>query len=525
MNHLLAGVQAGGMRDPRAWQPPTVAELQQLLPQYEITAFIARGGMGAVYKGVQRALNRTVAIKILPLDCGVEGEANFPQRFKHEAQAMARLSHPAIVTVFEAGETEEGLLYFVMEHIEGTDLARLIKTEGRLEAARVIPIITAVCEALAFAHEEGIVHRDIKPSNVMIDKRGRVKVADFGLAKTVSLESPALTSTALALGTVDFIAPEAMIPGMEVDQRADIYAVGVMLYQLLTGHLPRGRFELPSTLSPRIDARFDEIVHRALQTDREKRYSTVMEMKMAVEGTAPVPSQDTRPLALAPAAKKGVSRWLLPAAIITLLVAGGWGFQPFTGTGTVTTAAPVPAARKPPATHPTGVWIPVTFPSIDPRAGNIQLQPDGSVKVHHGFALPGFVGKNIALKARVRRAAHVRFSGVHVRAEGPKRVALQLGRTAAWLDTASPPTPPPTAIPLQPQEGVDTPVALQLILVGDHAYGRVGGRPLPPLKVDLLEAGTIGIWSGDGEFSHIEVMLLDGLPEAEALKLAGMEAE
>ncbi|HBJ84801.1 MAG TPA: hypothetical protein DDZ88_13205, partial [Verrucomicrobiales bacterium] len=192
----------------RQWQPPTVAQLQQALPQYEITALIARGGMGAVYKGTQKALRRAVAIKVLPPEMEDE-DMQFAARFQHEAQAMAQLSHPNIVAVFEAGEVyssplapreespasvgdartpspgdvpadgsaklisqeREGyrtapLLYFVMEFIEGTDLAQLIASEGRVEAPRAIQIITAVCEALAFAHEEGIVHRDIKPSNI-----------------------------------------------------------------------------------------------------------------------------------------------------------------------------------------------------------------------------------------------------------------------------------------------------------------------------------------------------------------------
>ncbi|MBK8038515.1 MAG: serine/threonine protein kinase [Verrucomicrobiaceae bacterium] len=270
---------AGGAR---GWQPPTLEELQHMLPQYEISAFIARGGMGAVYKGAQKTLKRPVAIKVLPPDLE-DGDLQFAARFKHEAQAMAQLSHPNIVAVFDAGEAPGGLLYFVMEYIEGTDVAQLIASEGIIEPRRAIQITTAVCEALAFAHEEGIIHRDIKPSNIMLDRRGRVKVADFGLAKTVNVETALLTGTHMAMGTPDFIAPEALIRGMKVDQRADIYAVGVMLYQMLTGHIPRSRFELPSGVIPQMDKGFDAIVDKAMQTDREKRYSTALEMKTDVE--------------------------------------------------------------------------------------------------------------------------------------------------------------------------------------------------------------------------------------------------
>ncbi len=268
--------------NPHTWQPPSVEDLHRMLPQYEITALIARGGMGAVYKGTQKSLRRTVAIKLLPPEIE-DGDLQFAARFKHEAQAMAQLSHPNIVAVFDAGETPEGLLYFVMEFIEGTDVAQLIASEGRLDPLRAIQITTAVCEALAFAHEEGIIHRDIKPSNIMLDKRGRVKVADFGLAKTANIDSALLTGSNVAMGTPDFIAPESLIAGLKVDQRADIYAVGVMLYQMLTGHIPRGRFELPSLAVPGLDYRLDHIVDHAMQTDREKRYSTAVEMKTDVE--------------------------------------------------------------------------------------------------------------------------------------------------------------------------------------------------------------------------------------------------
>jgi serine/threonine protein kinase len=274
---------AGRTTRSHGWQPPSVEHLQQMLPQYSVTCLIARGGMGAVYKGTQKALKRSVAIKVLPSEIE-DGDLQFSERFKHEAQAMARLTHPSIVAVFDAGESPEGLLYFVMEFVEGTNVAQLIASEGLLEPRRAIDITVAVCEALAFAHEEGIVHRDIKPSNIMIDKRGRVKVADFGLAKSVHVDATLLTGSNIAMGTPDFIAPEAMIPGMKIDQRADLYAVGVMLYQMLTGKIPRGRFELPSGVVPQMDQRFDPIVHKAMQTDRDKRYSTATEIKTDVEG-------------------------------------------------------------------------------------------------------------------------------------------------------------------------------------------------------------------------------------------------
>ncbi len=287
-----------------SWEPPSVEELQRALPQYEISGFIARGGMGAVYKGTQKALQRTVAIKVLPADID-DGDRHFAERFKQEAQTMARLTHPNIVAVHDSGETADGWIYIVMEFIDGTDVGQLIASEGIVEPRRAIQITSAVCEALAFAHEEGIIHRDIKPSNIMLDRKGRVKVADFGLAKLVNVDTPSFSSATATVGTPEFIAPEAHIIGTQVDQRADIYAVGVMLYQMLTGQIPRGKFSAPSSLAPEVDKRLDAIVDKALQTNREQRYSTASEMKTAIDKVAPnFSSHLTEPLK-----RDGGMRW------------------------------------------------------------------------------------------------------------------------------------------------------------------------------------------------------------------------
>jgi serine/threonine protein kinase len=315
----LDETQAGGPVP--SWEPPSVPELQRALPQYEISGFIARGGMGAVYKGTQKALQRTVAIKVLPpgLD---DGDRHFAERFKREAQTMARLTHPNIVTVYEAGENAEGWLYIVMEFIDGTDVGQLIASEGMVEPRRAIQITSAVCEALAFAHEEGIIHRDIKPSNIMLDRKDRVKVADFGLAKALNVDTPSFSSVTGTVGTPEFIAPEAHIDGTLVDQRADIYAVGVMLYQMLTGQIPRGKFSAPSSVAPEVDKRLDAIVDKALQTNREQRYSTATEMKTDVDAAC-------TPLASAPFRSAGSSSKTRPrlySSLITAVVVGTVAF-------------------------------------------------------------------------------------------------------------------------------------------------------------------------------------------------------
>ena len=248
--------QGGGFK----WVPPSAEHLGKLLPQYEIEALVGRGGMGAVYKGKQRALDRPVAIKILPPEVDDE-DASYTQRFKNEAKIMARLSHPAIVPVYDFGETSEGQLYFVMEFIGGTDVHQMIQQQGRLPPEHALAITAHVCDALAYAHKNGVIHRDIKPSNVLINMDGQVKVADFGLAKMDdSSQSSGLTKSGMAMGTPDFVAPETLMLGVNVDGRADLYAVGVMLYQMLTGNVPRGMFKLPSVMIREIDPRFDAIV-------------------------------------------------------------------------------------------------------------------------------------------------------------------------------------------------------------------------------------------------------------------------
>lgn len=265
------------------WEPPTPEELQPSFPQYEIRAMLGRGGMGAVYKGWQKRLDRFVAIKILPPQLE-EVHANFAERFQREAKAMARFAHPGIVSVYDAGETADGLLYFIMEYIEGTDVQRMLAAERHLSPQQALSITQQVCEALEYAHRRGVIHRDIKPSNIMVDAEGRVKVTDFGLAKVANDDSAALlTATHAYLGTPDFMAPEAWQGASQVDQRADLFAVGVMLYRMLTGHLPRGRFEPPSQRVPGLDVRFDSIIDHALQTDPDKRYSSASEIRTDLE--------------------------------------------------------------------------------------------------------------------------------------------------------------------------------------------------------------------------------------------------
>jgi serine/threonine protein kinase len=306
------------------WEPPSAQELSALLPQYEIESMLGRGGMGAVYKGTQIALDRPVAIKILSNQLE-DADASFAERFKNEAKAMAKLSHPGIVGVYDFGEAEVGrfvleapsgerraedsppypkLLYIVMEFVEGTDVAKMLSQQKRLHTEHAMAITAHVCDALAYAHERGIIHRDIKPANIMVGYDGVVKVADFGLAKMTHSQNSGLTQSGMAMGTLHYMAPEALMLGSAVDHRADIYAVGVMLYQMLTGKVPQGLFELPSLQVPGLDPRYDGIIGKALREDRELRYPTVLAMRHDLDAilTQPVvkvePSAEKAPAAL-----------------------------------------------------------------------------------------------------------------------------------------------------------------------------------------------------------------------------------
>ncbi len=258
------------------------------------------GGMGAVYKARQTSLDRLVAIKVLPPQVA-EHEADYIERFKNEARTMARMNHPAIVAVYDFGETRDELLYIVMEYIDGTDVARMIQSQGKLPVDHALAITAHVCDALAYAHEHGVVHRDIKPANILINMEGAVKVADFGLARMHDPgQSGSLTQEGTTLGTPDYVAPEVLTIGMQVDGRADLYAVGVMLYNMLTGKIPRGTFQMPSE-KVGCDTRYDAIIRKAMEQDVARRYQTSRELRRDLDEILTVPVAKEKPARQAPA--------------------------------------------------------------------------------------------------------------------------------------------------------------------------------------------------------------------------------
>jgi hypothetical protein len=248
--------------------------------------------MGAVYKARQLALGRLVALKILPPALG--DDPSFADRFAREARALAQLNHQGIVTLYEFGRTDDGLFYFLMEFVDGMNLRQLL-AGGRIAPREALAIVPELCDALQYAHDRGFVHRDIKPENILLDRRGRVKIADFGLAKIVAMDegapadgkgtsaNVALTQAGKVMGTPSYMAPEQSEHPSEVDHRADIYALGVVFYQMLTGDLPpQGKIEPPSRKVV-IDVRLDEVVLRALEREPSRRYQEASALKTEVE--------------------------------------------------------------------------------------------------------------------------------------------------------------------------------------------------------------------------------------------------
>jgi serine/threonine-protein kinase len=247
------------------------------LGQYEVTGMIGRGGMATVYKAKQLSMDRDVAIKVIGTQ--LVDDPGFVARFEHEARLIARLQHVHILPVYDFGREGE-LLYLAMRFVDGGSLDNLLR-RGALPLDRAARLFTQIASALSYAHREGVIHRDLKPNNILLDKNGDPYLTDFGIAKMIHYDGPALTATGIAMGTPAYMAPEQW-RGMEIDARADIYALGIMLYEMLTGKLPfqgdtpyilmyKHFDELPprpGTLNPDLPPEIDLITRRAMAKDR-----------------------------------------------------------------------------------------------------------------------------------------------------------------------------------------------------------------------------------------------------------------
>ncbi|MEO8351525.1 MAG: protein kinase [Chthoniobacteraceae bacterium] len=279
---------------------PELDDLRRAFPSLEILELLGVGGMGRVYKARQPHLDRLVALKLLPT--AFAEDPAWVERFKREARALARLNHPNIVQIYDVGEavSNEGesavhFPYLLMEFVDGVNLRQTLRS-GTMTAREALSIVPSICAALQYAHDRGVLHRDIKPENILLDTTGQVKIADFGLAKLGNEAAPGvtLTGTGMQLGTVAYMAPEQIEHPGEVDHRADIYSVGVVFYELLTGELPLGRFPAPSEKSGS-DPRLDTVVFRTLEKERERRYQSASEMQSEVETIAGTPAPIANP--------------------------------------------------------------------------------------------------------------------------------------------------------------------------------------------------------------------------------------
>ncbi|OXM51469.1 Stk1 family PASTA domain-containing Ser/Thr kinase [Amycolatopsis alba] len=351
--------------------------------RYELGDTLGYGGMSEVHHGHDVRLGREVAIKILRAD--LARDPQFQERFRREAQNAAALNHPAIVAVYDTGETntEFGPLpYIVMEYVEGRTLRDIVKTEGPMSQKRAMEVMADVCAALDFSHRHGIVHRDVKPANVMITKNGAVKVMDFGIARAMHDGQSAMTQTAAVIGTAQYLSPE-QARGESVDARSDVYAAGCVLYELITGEPPftgdspvavayqhvREDPNPPSSVNPAVAPELDAVVLKALAKGPANRYQSSAEMRSdlvrTLSGQRPsapmVMSEDERTQVMDsdrrvpqrydqyeedeedPAAKKKRRAWLIAglvvslAAIVLLIM---WLSNAFSSTGTESKAIP-----------------------------------------------------------------------------------------------------------------------------------------------------------------------------------------
>lgn len=392
------------------------AELEAHLPDLEVKDLLGRGGMGFVFRGLQKRLSREVAIKVLLPE--LAEKPLFSERFEREARTLARLNHPNIVHVHDFGRAGS-LYYLVLEFVDGTNLRQAIRSKS-VGPAQALQIVREICDALEFAHGAGVVHRDIKPENILLDLKGRVRIADFGLAKLVG-DVPGgatLTSSGQVMGSLRYMAPEQMDRPLEVDHRADIYSLGVVFYEMLTGEIPMGSFAPPSH-KVHVDVRIDEVVIRSLAKEPERRYQHAIDVKTEVDRIGSTPGTSSPAPAKTPATPPSTGRELSLRGPIGLAVcaAGLFVLLPlFAVIGQRREAVAIEAVR----TH---ALVMQGFAS--PEAI--------SVSGGRGFGVmlaPLFVIQLAAFGA----CAWLGWSGLRrIRAEWPRLWGVGAAATAAWL--------------------------------------------------------------------------------------------
>ncbi len=409
-----------------------VGARMELGGRYVVESELGRGGMATVFKGTDTVLGRPVAVKVLAPQ--YSSDANFVTRFRREAQAAARLNHPNLVSVYDTG-TDDGIHYIVMEFIDAKTLADYLSGGGRIMPERAIEIAETVCDALSVAHAHGIIHRDIKPANIMITANGDVKVTDFGIARVIS-GADTVAQTAAVLGTASYLSPE-QAQSQQVDQRSDIYSLGVVLYEMVTGRPPfsgdspvmvASKHVLeqptpPSKLNADVSPGLEAVIMKAMSKNPDNRYQDADEMRadlervrigQTVQATPLLPdSAPTEriapsgpPTAVLPPSPPGERRrWWVPALIVLLILAvlgGGLYLLASSLLSTNTTSVTVPnveGSTEEAATRDlTGLGFrvePVTQVTSDPSKVGIVLKqtPAAGTLLAEGETVTITVGK------------------------------------------------------------------------------------------------------------------------------------
>jgi YVTN family beta-propeller protein len=502
------------------------------LAGYRVEALVGRGGMGVVYRALDLALDRPVAIKILAPE--LAADVQFRERFLRESRLAASIDHPNIVPVYDAGEVA-GELYLAMRYVEGSDLKRLL-ANGPLEPGRAVGLVSQVAAALDAAHARGLVHRDVKPSNVLVTGDDHVYLADFGLTKRLD-ETVLAVDPARSLGTADYVAPE-QIRGDDVDGRADLYSLGCVLYECLTGQPPFGRDSELATLfahleeEPRAPAGLESVIRTALAKEPDDRYQSGRELVEATRSALGLEPKKVRwPLAIA-----AVGLALLGAGLLAFfLTRGGAGERPGgsavrldAASGRVAETVSVGQDPESIAASPLAVWVgnfaDATVSRIDPTSSRVDtITVNGapvSLAVADGTTLvaDGAPANQLTLIRSTAGYASQVVQLPQVPTGGTTRIAA--GREGFWLannnnDTAlrldvSPAgtiSPGPVAA-LHPNPDAD----LNGIAVGDGsvwvvgsdldprlwridpANGRVSGAVTLPIAPASVAAGDGGVW-------------------------------
>lgn len=390
--------------------PPSPEEMARLLPSYEVTQLLALGGMGAVYRGIQRDLERPVAIKVLPPDAVRDNESI--DRFRTEAKAMARLTHPHIPAVYDFAVVE-GFGVLVMELIEGPNVYALIRKK-LLPPPRALQVLAEVCDAVQFAHSRRVIHGDIKPGNIMLDTDGRAKLTDFGLARLM-VQGDRNADSWTPMGTPEYAAPELYDKNAAPDHRADIYSLGVVLHEMLTGAPPVGEFDLPGAALG-LDPRVDEVIARCMELQPVARYQSAAEVRAElmeiIEGRnvpVPQPAKTTKRriyhpgLRVPPGVKRRFSQQIPPPSTRQRMVSG---------------PPTVARAQGPPTVAPAG-----------PRRRRVVVMEGGQPRRSSGFSAD--TQRNLFIFAAIAVigfAAYLIFTGGSSRPEeGPKEPASVTG--------------------------------------------------------------------------------------------------